>query len=269
MSINVDVSYNGNTIATLSDQISVPVTYGGNTIVTINSAGIKTLGCANKYMSTNVGIGSSILNCSGKIMSTDIVLTATEADTKLYLIKGNPIDLCTDVTRTWISSNIRWSNKWSGQYRNAPSISTSGDYITITNGTTSTNTTNIYVGAYQAGASNAGTPTGGLYNDLTGYTKLVLKYDLTTTGSVSDYRKFMVALYATTTAMSSAWYVLQYADDVVSSTPIKAGVTLTDQTLTLDLSKNGGYMLVGICANEQSNPGVRGTITVKELYAEK
>lgn len=269
MAINVDVTYNGNSIATLENVASAPITYNGNTIATLTDAGTKTLSCAGKMMATDVAIGGKTLSCAGKIMASDVLLTSTVVDTKLYLIKGNPIDLCTDVTRTWIQSNIRWSNQWSSQTRQNPTINTSGTYLTIRNGTSSTSGSGVYVGAYQAGATSAGSPTGGLYNDLTGYSKLVLKYDLTTTGSVSDYRKFMVGLYATTTAMSSSWYVLQYADDVIASTPVKAGVTLTDQTLTLNLTKGGGYMLVGICANEHSNRGVVGTITVKELYAEK
>lgn len=88
MAINVDVAYNGNTIATLENVASAPITYGGNTIATLSDAGTKTLTCAGKMMSTDVVIGSKTLNCAGKVMASDILVTAESASTELYLIKN-------------------------------------------------------------------------------------------------------------------------------------------------------------------------------------
>ena len=91
MAINVEVTYDGDTITTLSNVSSAPITYNNSTIATLSSAGTKTLACSGKIMATNVGVGTATLACAGKLMSSNVVVTATSATNELYLIKGGVI----------------------------------------------------------------------------------------------------------------------------------------------------------------------------------
>lgn len=267
MAINLDVTYDGNTIATLENQASVPIIYNNATIATLSAAGTNTIACANKLMATDLIIGDKTLACAGKVMSSNIGLTATAASTRLYLFGGDPIDECLSVTRKWAASSIRYTSEGNAT-QNTPTISTdsTGKYRTVRNGTSSSGS-NMLQGAYVAGETTSQGAVLGMITDLTGYSKIVLEYDLVTTGTNSDYRKFQVHLFA-----SKSWcWASQYqtnATNKVTSSLYKAGVTLTDQKLELPISNTGGYVQVGIGVNERTNRGVIGTVTIKALYAE-
>ena len=147
--------------------------------------------------------------------------------------------------------------------RHAPTVGTdsSGKYRTLENGVTYTSGTTLHQGVYEAGTSGSG-----LVNDLTGYSKLILNYDFVTTGTSSQYRSIFITLFA---AKNWIWASYRQTDTsyIKSTDRIRANQTLTNQTLQLSIS-GGGFVQVGIGLNATQNPGVKGTLTIKELYAE-
>lgn len=71
----MDVTYNSQKIIDgLEVTLPVDVTYNGSTIATLNAGDTKTLQCNGKVMASNVGIGDKTLQCNGKLMASDVVV---------------------------------------------------------------------------------------------------------------------------------------------------------------------------------------------------
>ena len=240
MSVNVDIKYNGASIASLSNQASVGINYDGETLATLSSAGTKTLLCDGKLMATDVQIGSKVLNCAGKIMGGNIEVIATDA--AFYLIQNGTAKVAFSANNVPNSSSYAKRN---------PTVGTATNAITLNQPTKSSG--NGYGGSYA---------TSGTVN-LTGYSKLTIEYDITTTGTVNDAIKTRVVLYA---HRSSSLPAYQNQATFNSGKEYKARVTSTEQSITLNLSGTLSAMMVGIGVNNM-NINIAGTVSVKNVYA--
>lgn len=256
MAINVDVAYNGNTIATLENVASAPITYGGNTIATLSDAGTKTLTCAGKMMSTDVVIGSKTLNCAGKVMSSNVIITAESAFKELNILSG-----VTEVNGSpWIMRTMRY-NTSSTQY--SLTIDTSGTYLVVTNPSNTSN--NQKSGAYCSANDNK--------INLTEYNNLVLEYDFEVKGtapSSSVTRYGWITLFASPNNMfaSNTYQAtggMAYHIDSNNVNSSVNGTKVTNQRLVLGIV-TGGSLVVAFGVNTKGN-GVNGILTVKRLYA--
>ena len=242
MPIDVTATYDGSTIVSLAKQTSVDVKYGSTLLFTLSAAGTKTLTCKDKVMNANVTVGSKTLPCKDKMMSTNVVVKATKST--YTLIDGKTL------TGSWGGKTIQWAYSASNVNKRAPTKSTSGSQTRLTQAKA---TSSMYQGAYATTTTH----------NLTGYTKLVLKYDIVTTGTVADVRLLRVSLFAgksmPTTYQSDATYSKQ-------TSGVKAGNTLTNQTLSLTITGGTGFY-VGIGLN-QSNGDIGGYINITSLHAE-
>ena len=177
--------------------------------------------------------------------------------TRLYLLKGNPIDQCTSITNGWVASPLR-DKSWSypqtsnGMY---PTINTSGTYFKATCGHTWTGN-DCYSGCVITGDS-----TNHLTNDLTGYTKIIINYDISLAGSTGQYYGINIKLFASKTWLTG------WQNDAAYKTTKSHKNSATNQTITTSIS-GGGFIEVGVGINQETNAGSEGTITIKEIYAE-
>ena len=79
----------------------------------------------------------------------------------------------------------------------------------------------------------------------------------------------MVCLFASKSWLYQNSNRQNQATNYKAASEISTTGTLTNQKLVLNISNTGGYVQVGIGMNEISNPGVKGELTIKKLYAEK
>lgn len=256
-SIDVILSHfpDGTTVSVSPDYAYSIESITGGKRVNVTRAGTYTVTAT--YGSTSK-TGSVIISSYGEIQSITL-------EYYLYLMTGNPLDLHTDITRQWAASGIRYSSS-SGATKYAPTIGTSSDgYRTITNGATWTSGTSIRMGAYVSGTSNAG-----MINSLTGYSRLILEYDITLSGSPGQYRKYQAALFATKKwiwdSEYQSWASNSEHQGAITQAIYQTAGTTSNQTLSINLS-GGGYVQIGIGSSQNYNPGVQGTIKVKALYA--
>jgi len=164
---------------------------------------------------------------------------------------------------------MRYSNSIANLTRSFPTVGTdsSGKYRTLTLGTTSTGVYK-HQGAYVAGETSSQGAVYGMYTDLDGYSKIVLEYDFTTTGTADNNHLIFVTLFASKNWVWSSNYQ-DTATNIKASSYYATIGTFTNQKLELTISNTGGYKQVGIGINEAANAGTKGELTIKKLYAEK
>ena len=276
------VSYGGGKIKNTDALLAVYVLTGSTISITKNGISItptiwtenasNTIDCAlfvipsSTFDNNQWSISASV---SGKSASSTIVIdSAKEYEvnlvqelSRLYLLKGNPIDDCTSVHgRTWTAVDTRQYSA-DGIIRYAPSINRTGTYLVASNGATWTSGTTYRSGAIQIGGS-----AGAITNDLSGYTKITMEYDMKIEGSPGTYRKFSVTMFASKTTVWESEYQ-NWATNYQVVQQYTSGGTWTGLKSSLGIS-GGGYVQVGIGLNQNTNPGSQGTITIKAIYAE-
>ena len=244
--------------------------FPSGTTVTIspnNQYSIETITGGQRVNVTKSGT-YTITATYGNITRTGSVTINSYGETKsitfeyyLYLLKGNPIDECTSVHgMTWFAANTRQYST-TGAQRSAPSINRSGTYLVASNGATYTSGTDIKMGCIQIGGSQ-----GNITNNLTGYSKIVMNYDMKIEGSPGTYRKFNVTMFASKSTVWESNYQ-NSATNYSSVNTWSSSGTFSNLTSSLNIS-GGGYVQVGIGLNQNSNPGVKGTITIKDIHVE-
>lgn len=187
------------------------------------------------------------------------IRVSTQSNSKLFIIKGkderytfSPLGL----------ARVNSDNTASDRHFVAPTIDKeTASYITMS--VLRENTDNYrQLGAYVSSSQL----------NLTGYNRLILEYDITAGGNTSTYRHINPSVWVRggDPTATNAYQFTTRSDNSQrwsEAANVLSGQTLTDQTLTLDISADG-WVYVGIGLNETGGGGVTGTLTIKRLYAE-
>ena len=268
------VFYGGGKIKNTDALLAVYVLTGSTVFITKNGTSItptiwtenasNTIDCAlfvipsSTFDNNSWSISASV---SGRSASSTIVIdSAKEYEvnlvqelSRLHLLKGNPIDVCTGVTGGWYGSAIVCGTASYPQTRNGmtPTINTSGTYFVVSCGQTWQGN-NFYDGCIR---------TTNLTSDLSGYSTIVMNYNISLSGQTGAYYGSTVRPFASKTKISSN------QTQATNASARNHQSNASNQTLSVSIS-GGGYVEVGVGINQYYNPGTAATVTITSMYAE-